>query len=185
MGASSAAACNNSNPDEDKVTASELALTLHAVKHNLSYNSMDCGVKLNKMIYADSKTVLNTKLGRTKMEALLLEVLGSLALQEVLNDLEDPDLFYCLQIDASNRKNVKLFPLVVQYFTVKEGVNNYLLDFNENADESADGMFKAVSDSLSKIIICHFITFPGSVQIIVVQILAKLFILIQKKLYQI
>lgn len=76
MGASSAAACNNSNPDEDKVTASELALTLHAVKHNLSYNSMDCGVKLNKMIYADSKTVLNTKLGRTKMEALLLEVLG-------------------------------------------------------------------------------------------------------------
>lgn len=46
---------------DDKISASELALTYHTVKHNLSYNSMDCTVKLNKIIYADSKTALNIK----------------------------------------------------------------------------------------------------------------------------
>lgn len=77
----------NTCDDDDKITASELALTYHTVKHNLSYNSMDCTVKLNKIIYVDSKTALNTQLGRTKMEALVNEVLGPYALQTLLNDL--------------------------------------------------------------------------------------------------
>lgn len=79
---------------DDKISASELALTYHTVKHNLSYNSMDCTVKLNKIIYADSKTALNMKLGRTKMEALVNEVLGPYALQTLLNDLNAPNFIF-------------------------------------------------------------------------------------------
>lgn len=140
----------NTCDDDDKITASELALTYHTVKHNLSYNSMDCTVKLNKIIYVDSKTALNTQLGRTKMEALVNEVLGPYALQTLLNDLNAPDLYFCLQTDASNRKNIKLFPLVVQYFDIENGIQNKLLDFYENCDESANGMFDAINKSLSQ-----------------------------------
>lgn len=140
---------SNSLTCDDKISASELALTYHTVKHNLSYNSMDCTVKLNKIIYADSKTALNIKLGRTKMEALVNEVLGPYALQTLLNDLNAPNLYFCLQTDASNRKNIKLFPLVVQYFDIENGIQNKLLDFYENCDESANGMFDAINSSLS------------------------------------
>lgn len=134
---------------DDKISASELVLTYHTVKHNLSYNSMDYTVKLNKIMYVDSKTALNTKLGRTTMEALVNEVLGPYVLQTLLNDLNAPNLYFCLQTDASNRKNIKLFPLVVQYFDIEKGIQNKLLDFYENCDESANGMFDAINSSLS------------------------------------
>lgn len=109
---------------------------------------MDCNVKLNKIIYADSNIATNINLARTKMEALIIEVLGPYALQSVIDDLNTENVFYCLQTDASNKKNIKLFPLVVQYFTAKTGIQNKLLDFYENSNESADGMFNAIQKSM-------------------------------------
>ncbi|XP_073967109.1 uncharacterized protein [Choristoneura fumiferana] len=135
--------------DREKITAAELALTYHTVKHNLSYNSMDCTVKLNKIIYVDSSTAISIYLARTKMEALVCEVLGPYALQHVIDDLNTENLYFCLQSDASNKKNIKLFPLVVQYFTAKNGIENKLIDFYENSNESADGMFQAIQESMA------------------------------------
>lgn len=54
----------------------------------IPYNSMDFNAKLDKIIYVDSKSALNIRLARTKMEALLTEVLGSRALQIVLDNLD-------------------------------------------------------------------------------------------------
>ncbi|CAH2091011.1 unnamed protein product [Euphydryas editha] len=66
---------------------------------------MDCNVKLNKIIYNDSKTASNIQLGRTKMEALVSEVLGPYVLQTLLNDLNTPNLYFCLQTDATKVKD--------------------------------------------------------------------------------
>lgn len=134
--------------EDTKLTAAELAMTYHTVKHNLSYSSQDCGIKLNKIIFVDSKTATNLRLARTKMEALVTEVLGPHSLQSVIDQLNKDNVFYCLQTDASNKKNIKLFPLVVQYFTPKNGIQQKLIDFYENPDESANGMFSAIKNSL-------------------------------------
>ncbi|GBP91144.1 hypothetical protein EVAR_24096_1 [Eumeta japonica] len=156
--------------ENDNVTAAELASSFHTVKHNLSYNSMDCSVKLDKIIYVDSKTATNIKLARTKMEALVMEVLGPCTLECVVNDLKDENMYFCLQTDASNKKkNIKLFPLVVQYFTVEKGIQNKLLDFYENANESADGMFAAIKN-LCICIISLLIEYLTLVQITQIQI---------------
>lgn len=136
--------------DKENVVASELAFTYHTVKHNLSYNSMDCTIKLNKIIYVNSATATGIHLARTKMEALVTEVLGPYSIQNVLDAINADNLFYCLQTDASNKKNIKLFPLVIQYFTAKNGIENKLLDFYENSNESADGMFEAIQKSLEQ-----------------------------------
>ena len=141
--------------DDNNITAAELALTFHTVKHNLSYNSMDCTNKLSRILYADSKVATKIRLARTKMEALVTDVLGPYAVEGVINDLNNEDVFYCLQTDASNKKNIKLFPLVVQYFSVNNGIQNRLLDFYENPDESADGMFAAIKKSIDS----HNLTF--------------------------
>lgn len=109
---------------------------------------MDCSVKLDKTVDVDSKTATSIRLARTKMEAIVMEVLGPYALESVINDLKDENLFFCLQTDASNKKNIKLLPLVVQYFSVQNGIQNKLLDFYENANESADGMFTAIKSSM-------------------------------------
>lgn len=136
--------------DKENVIAAELALTYHTVKHNLSYNSMDCTIKLNKIIYVNSSTATGIRLARTKMEALVTEVLGPYAIQNVIDDINTENLFYCLQTDASNKKNIKLFPLVIQYFTAKNGIQNKLLDFYENSNESADDMFEAIQKSMEQ-----------------------------------
>ncbi|KAG6438962.1 hypothetical protein O3G_MSEX000365 [Manduca sexta] len=133
--------------DDNNITAAELALTFHTVKHNLSYNSMDCMNKLSKTLYVDSKIANKIRLARTKMEALVTEVLGPYSVENVINDLND-NVFFCLQTDASNKKNIKLFPLVVQYFSINEGIQNKLLDFYENSNESADGMLEAIKKSM-------------------------------------
>ncbi|XP_028159816.1 uncharacterized protein LOC114352418 [Ostrinia furnacalis] len=105
---SSSASTSSRYSDKENIVASELALTYHTVKHNLSYNSMDCTIKLNKMIYVDSSTATAIRLARTKMEALVTEVLGPYSLQNVIDAINTDNLFYCLQTDASNKKNIKL-----------------------------------------------------------------------------
>lgn len=125
--------------DIEKLTAAELALIYHTVKHNLSYNSMDC-IKLNRMIYVDSSIATNIYLAKTKMEALVTEVLGPYAIQYLVDDLKTENLYFCLQTDTSNKKNIKLFSLVVQYFTAKNGIKNKLLDFYENSTESVNSI---------------------------------------------
>lgn len=66
---------------------------------------MDSNVKLNKIIYSNSKTALNIHLGRTKRAALVDEVLGPYALQKILDDINCPEVYFCLQTDSSNRRN--------------------------------------------------------------------------------
>ena len=45
-------------------------------------------------------------------------------------------LYFCLQIAASNHKNIKMLSVCVQYFNKEFGTVNYIIDFLENADES-------------------------------------------------
>ncbi|GBP98378.1 hypothetical protein EVAR_98419_1 [Eumeta japonica] len=89
--------------EKTKFIAAELAMTYHTVKHNLLYNSQDYSIKLNKIIYVESKTATNIRLARTKMEALVTKVLGPHSLQSVIDQLNKDNVFYCLQTDASNR----------------------------------------------------------------------------------
>lgn len=51
--------------------------------------------------------------------------------------------------NSCNRKNIKLFSLIVQYFYIENEIQNKLLDFYEDCDESANGMFDAINSSLS------------------------------------
>ena len=55
----------------------------------------------------------------------------------------DAPLYFCFQIDASKHKNRKMFPVCVRYFNVEYSAVNCIIDFFENADESADGIFRS------------------------------------------
>lgn len=122
----------------------------HTVKHNLSYNSADCGHKLNQTILHDSNIIKKMSLGRTKAEAIVKDVLAPKAVGEVLNVLTSGPLPFSIQTDVSNNGNRKMFPLAVQFFQPETGVTNKMLDFIENADESAAGIIDSIQQSLDK-----------------------------------
>ena len=44
-----------------------------------------------------------------------------------------------------------MFPVCVQYFYKKFGTVNYIIDFLKNADESADGMFKCLRNTMNNL----------------------------------
>lgn len=144
--------CKNVNTASTNVnTAVELTLVYHNIKHNLSYSSLDCGIKLLKHILFKSETISKIYLGRTKAEALATAVMAPDCKEQIVKQLKNS--FYCVQTDASNVKNRKFFPIAVQYFNVnknlgKIGVANKLLDFVENPDESANGMFQIIEQCL-------------------------------------
>lgn len=135
--------------EEGMVISSELVQVFHAVKHHISYNSTDCQIKLNSKIFTDSKIAQKLSCGRTKSEAYVTNILGPFSIENVLFALKD--VFFSIQIDASNRKNRKLFPICIQYFSKSEGLTNKIIDFYENPDESANGMFEAVQKSLGQL----------------------------------
>ena len=86
------------------------------------------------MIYNDSKIASKVSCGRRKSKAIVMNVLGRKSLDDFINYLKllDPPLFFALQIYASNHKNMKMFPVCVQYFNIETGTVNYVIDFFEN-----------------------------------------------------
>ena len=80
-------------------------------------------------------------IGRTKAEAVVKYVLAPKAVGDVFKALTSgKPLPFSIQTVASNKGNKKMFPLAVQYFSPVCGVTNKMLDFMENADESAAGI---------------------------------------------
>lgn len=137
--------------EERLVTSFEVANIYHCCKHNLSYNSLDCGLKLISKGISDSKIAPKISCGRTKSEAILINVLAPKMLEDVIGVLKNKSVFFSIQLDASNHKNRKMFPLCVQYFTLKDGIQNKIIDFYEDSNETATGMFQAIMSSIQNL----------------------------------
>jgi hypothetical protein len=123
-----------SDKDLDVVAVAEVSLTYHTVRHHLSYASSDCIIKLIKHMFPDSKQTQHLKCGRMKMEAIAENILCPLSITQHLNELKDKK--FSVASDASNKGNVKLFPIGVQYFNPEKGIVNFVLDFYEDPYES-------------------------------------------------
>lgn len=126
--------------EKDQITASELALTYHGVQHQHSYLSQDCGTKLACRIFSDSKISKKIACGRTKAEALVENVLGPHSVELVLKELKEDSKPYSISTDASNKGNLKMYPVSVRFFSKENGVTDRLIDFYEDFDESSDGI---------------------------------------------
>lgn len=96
--------------ESDKVHASEGLFAYHSVIHGHSFQSADCTAKLIKKLY-DPKF----SSARTKSEAIICNVLDPLSEEEVQHDL-DKCSFVTFTVDASNHKDIKLFPVLVRYY---------------------------------------------------------------------
>jgi len=102
--------------------------------------------------FSDSEIAKKVPCGRTKSEALGKEVLGPKFLNNVLCDLkrtyDQKPAYFGLCCDASNRRNQKLFPAAVTYFT-PSGKKTVLVDFYEDPQENAASIFDHLQSTVS------------------------------------
>ena len=132
----------------DEVIVSELCLTYHTIKHTLSYRSADCGIKLITNLFKDSKICKNLNCGRTKMEAFAQNILCPLSIKNHLKNIENRR--FSISTDASNRGNTKMFPIAIQYFNCEIGINNFIIDFINDQNETSENIYNFLVKTLSE-----------------------------------
>lgn len=60
-------------------------------------------------------------------------------------------VYFSVSSDATNHGNIKIFPILVRFYTIDCGIKNCLLDFYDDADESASAIFTNIKDRLGNL----------------------------------
>ncbi|KAL4126210.1 hypothetical protein QTP88_010436 [Uroleucon formosanum] len=132
---------------EEKVIAAELTKVYHGVNHNMSYNSIDCDSKLSSVIFNDSQIASKISLGITKASSLIYNVLAPASMEEIVEKLR-LGVFYSISTDASNHGHIKLFPIIVRFYSPDNGISTCLLDFYEDPDEKAIDIYNNIKNRI-------------------------------------
>lgn len=72
--------------------------------------------------------------GRTECEGIWESVFAPAAQEILLNGIKEAE-FFSVSTDASNKGNIKMIPVVVQYFYKERGIKHGLLDFYRDSQE--------------------------------------------------
>ncbi|XP_031327822.1 uncharacterized protein LOC116159067 [Photinus pyralis] len=119
-----------------RTAAAEDCFAYHTVQHAHSYNSANCSNSLFSVIFPDSKIAQTFSCGRTKLTKVVTNVLAKESRKLIIQDLSGNHPF-SLATDASNKGNIKMFPLVVRYFKKDVGVQTKLLNFFDSSSETS------------------------------------------------
>lgn len=133
--------------EEDLVTAAEVTSVYHGVKHHHSYSSQDCNNKLFRTIFPDSEVAKKIACGRTKATTICENVIAPLSQEILLSELQD-STYFSIGTDSSNKGNLKMFPVTVQWFSLKDGLKQGLLDFYQDPAETSE----AIKTQLCKVL---------------------------------
>ena len=83
---------------------------------------MNCTSVLLKKIFPDSNVAKKFSSGRTKTEKVVTSVLAQYSIDAVLKSFEENDIAYFgVATDGSNHNELKLFPIIIEYFDWRKG----------------------------------------------------------------
>lgn len=118
--------------NEKKLAATEGLFAYHIIRHNQSFRSADCMSKIVKKVFEPKYSS-----GRTKTEAIIKKVFLPMVLEKLDQDV-NPVKFITVLSDASNHKDMKIFPLLIRFFLPKFGIQTKILDINCEPGETSD-----------------------------------------------
>ena len=131
-----------------KAAGAEGAWAFHTAKHQQSFFYNDCTTHLIKAIFSDPDIAKKFTSARTKIASIVTGVLAPFAQKSLLSELgENP---FSISIDASNHNEVKLFPLVVRFFSAKVGVRVRILDLRSMPYETSQQIMNFICSSLEE-----------------------------------
>lgn len=117
---------------DPKVAVCEGVWAYHVVKANHSFASSDCASKIFRTCF----NMNQFHCARTKCEAIAVNVFAPYSATTIKTELE-MSRYVCLSVDASNRGNIKLMPVVVRYFQPCIGVRVKLLQLSSERGETS------------------------------------------------
>jgi hypothetical protein len=132
--------------ESDKIAANEALVAYHTVRHGQSFHTNDCLSTLIKKIYEPKCSSAHTK-----SEAIIANILSSYILGKVVEYLNKAESI-TVSLDASSKKDITVFPIIVQYFLPNCGVLDKIIDFISIPGETSDlqcAMLKEVSDKFA------------------------------------
>lgn len=133
--------------EEDSVTNAEMLFSSFIVEHSLPISCADHTSQLFKKMFPDSQIAKNYSCGRTKTTAMI-NSLSTGTQSEIITHLKvNP---FSLATDGSTDiKDVKLYPIVITYFDVKqEKICTTILSLLESNLNTGEGIFNLLSDEL-------------------------------------
>jgi hypothetical protein len=134
--------------EETNVICAEVVRTFHSIRHHHSYRSAECTISLNHKLFPDSNIVKKIHCARTKTISIAENILAPHSIENHVTRLISNDQIFSISTDASNRGNLKMFPIVIQYYTVDEGLVNFVLDLFEDPKETAKDIYNNLKNSL-------------------------------------
>ena len=121
---------DNSN---DRISALEGLWVFHSIKENQSFRYNDCAARIFRQYFQ-----LDTfSCSATKTAAIVKNVIAPLSIQCLKSDLEKCHSLTILT-DASNHNSTKVFPFLVRYFDLYEGVKVKILEVQSLDGETSD-----------------------------------------------
>lgn len=127
------------------VAAKEGAQVYHMVRHNQSFNSMDCTSQLLRSAHGESQFTCSA----AKAGAIVTGVFEPMIRAQIENELNTVR-FVCISTDASNHKAIKMYPIIVRYFLPTQGVRTRLIEYVDMPDETGESIFKMLRTTWEK-----------------------------------
>lgn len=127
------------------VAAKEGVQVYHAIRHNESFKSMECTSKLIKTVYGEPDFAC----GATKTTAIISGVFEPMIQNQIEEELKQAH-FVSISTDASNRKEIKMFPVIFRYYLPKEGVKTRLVELKSLPGERATQIVELLSETMEK-----------------------------------
>jgi len=131
-----------------KAAAAEGAWAFHSAKHQQSFLFNDCTTNLIKAFFTDSDIAKIFTSARTKTASVITGLLAPFAYKLLLSELGEQPFSIC--INASNHNEVKLFPLVISFFSAKVGVRVRILDLRSMPCETSQQIVSFICSCLEE-----------------------------------
>jgi len=133
---------------ETNVICAEVVHTFHSIRHHHSYRSAECTISLNHKLFPDSNIVKKIHCARTKTIAIAKNILAPHSIDNDVTRLISNDQIFSISTDASNKVNLKMFPIVIQYYTVDEELVDFVLDLFKDPKETSKTTYNNLNESL-------------------------------------
>lgn len=118
------------------MAAKEAAFVYHMARHNESFRSMTCTSNMIRVV-CDQK---NFSCSKTKASAIVSNVFEPMIIAEIKNELNEAD-FVSISTDASNHKDIKMFPVIIRFFSPTQGPKIRLIEFTNLTNETGEDIF--------------------------------------------
>jgi len=133
---------------DEKVAAVEITLAFHILKHHMSFNSSDCTTDLLKHIFEDSETAKHLS-ARTKTAMIGKKIIAPYCMSKVMESVSNIP-FISISTDASNHASEKMIPILIQYFTINEGICSKFINLETLPNEKAQTICDLLIKTLKK-----------------------------------